>query len=110
QFCGSCKVLNHRVIAQYEIQHAGEEARRLRRTAQAFGTKAGCSQEPPQPRGLARNEGERVNRHNFSGLARIRGLSFRSHLCLSVTYRLYFELSCQSLLAWRTVLREQSTK
>ena len=63
---GARKCLHGCVIAQDEIEHAGQEMRVGGGRAQGLRTDPGLGQEQAEPLGVAGDEGKRLNRNDFS--------------------------------------------
>ena len=66
------------VIAQHEIEHADEEIRILGGMAQGLRADPRLGQEQAQPLGIAGNEGQRLNRNDFSDFARVLNRLFQT--------------------------------
>ncbi len=68
KFAGVGERLHGGVVAQHEIEHAGEKPRIARRRAQRLRTEARLGEKPSEPFGIAGHEGKRLDRHDLGGL------------------------------------------
>jgi len=69
QLRGLRERLHGGVIAHHELQHGGQKFRVGRCRAQRFRADSRFGQELAEPPGLAGNEGQRLNRNDFSDFA-----------------------------------------
>ena len=90
--------LHGRVVAQHEIEHAGQKLRIGGGFAQGFRADPGFGQEQAQPLGIAGDEVQGLNRNDFSDFPGVLNRLFQASVCLSVNlWSLICKPSCPSL-------------